>query len=97
MDGDGSVPGATRDGIELEVLLESLSLSRCEVESLLFMVDRQEVEGWHEEDIESERDRRQANFASMHAPVEGSGQDHGAVHVVCQSGKGSALKLRKSL
>ena len=48
MDLERSVPSTARDGVEFQVLLERLSLARCEVESLLLVMDRQKVEGRHE-------------------------------------------------
>ena len=48
VDLESSVPCTSRDGVELEILLERLSLARCEVESLLLVMDRQKVEGRHE-------------------------------------------------
>lgn len=70
-----TVPCATSDWVELEVLLEGLTLTRCEVEALLLVVNCQEVEGRHQDDRESERNGGKSNLSCVHSACEGHSKD----------------------
>ena len=82
VDWDGSVPRTTCDRVELEILLEGLSLAWAEIESLLFVMEREEVEGRYAENRESEGDGRKANSASVLAAGEWSSHDQSTEQVV---------------
>ena len=82
MDGQGSVPGTTRDRVKLKVLLERLPLTRAKVKSLLLVMDRQEVEGRDAEDGEGEWNGGQTDLASVHTASERNSDDECAKHVV---------------
>ena len=87
VDCDGSVPSTTCNWVKLQVLLERLPLTRCVVESLLLVVDRQKVEGRHKQNRERERNSWQTNLASIHTTSEGSSKDDSAENVICQNQK----------
>ena len=82
IDGKGSIPCTTCNWIKFKVLLECLSLTRGEIESLLFIVDRQKVEGWHQEDREGEWNRGQTPLTSLVATSEGKTENRGIEHMI---------------
>ena len=83
VDRDGAVPCAASDGVEFEVLLEGLTLTRCEVKALLLVVNRQVVEGRHEQDRESEGNGGKADLSRVHSSCEGRSKDAQAEQVIC--------------
>ena len=85
VDRDCTVPCAASDWVELEVLLEGLTLTRCEVKALFLVVNCQEVEGRHQDDRESERNGGKTNLSCVHSAREGHTEDSKAKQVICRN------------
>ena len=85
VDCDCTVPCAASNWVELKVLLEGLTLTRCKVEALLLVVNCQEVEGRHQDDRESERNGGKTNLSCVHSACEGHTEDSEAEQVICRN------------
>jgi len=81
--GNGSVPCASRDRVELEVLLERATLGRGVREPLFLQVDTHVVEHRHQNHVEGEGDSRHADFGSVPTPGSRETENDGRDHVIC--------------
>lgn len=73
---DGSVPGASRDRVKLEVLLEGTPLTVDVGEALFFLINRQIVEERHEQHAAGEGPASHTELARVPTTGTRSSEDH---------------------
>ena len=82
-DGLGSIEGSSGDGVELQVLVEGASGLVAVRESLLLVVDGQEVEGRHEQDRDCEWPPGAPDLGGIPPTSERCGENGSTVSVIC--------------